>query len=393
MPASKPAKRPAPNHARVLRLVGLSALLLGGCQPPPGGWGGQDGKKPDGPAEEQATPVVVVPVAKGEIEASIAVSSTIEAERQVTVHAEATGRIVKLDIEEGEDVKEGQLLARVKYDAQSSGLERADSTLAKAEADLERLKQLFARGAASQEEVDNMEMTVRNARIDRADRNRDVTNTRVRAPFSGTLTERVVNEGAFVTSGQQLFSIVDFDTLVARVYVPEKELDRIGVGQEAQIVGKAAKGRKGMGTVARIAPVVDAATGTVKVTITLPTELSGAQGFLPGMYAEVTLTTERRGDVVLVPKPALVRDEDQTYVFVVDGDRATRRLIELGLSDENRVQALSGVKPGDNIIIAGQAGLKDGALVELVDASGHGVDVESGGDGRAGRRRCRRREA
>lgn len=373
-----PIDSKSPARARVVRLASLAALVvlplgLSACQPPPGGWGGQGEQGPVEEPEEQATPVVVASVGSGDIEASISVSSTIEAERHVTVHAEATGRIVKLGVEEGEGVKEGQLLARVKYDAQSSGLERAESSLERAQSDFDRIKTLYDRGVASKEELDNAEMTLRNARLDRSDRSRDVKNTRVKAPFAGTLTERLVSEGSFVTSGQQLFSITDFDTLVARVYVPEKELDRISVGQPASVVGKAAKGRKGIGNVQRIAPIVDAATGTVKVTVSLPKEVSQPAGFLPGMYAEVTMTTETRKDVMLVPKPALVRDEDQAYVFVVEGDRAKRKLVELGLTGDAMVEAVSGVSVGDTIILAGQAGLKDGALVKVVDPSGNAV--------------------
>lgn len=389
----------APNHHRPSRRISRTALIdrlgsigaapllalaLTACGPPGGGggWGRGGGEQAPGPVEEQASPVVVIPVSKGHIDASISMSSTIEAERQVSVHAEATGRIVKLEVEEGEQVKEGQLLARVKYDAQSSLLQRAETSLEKSEIDYQRMKELYDRGAASKEELDNVELALRQARLDRQDRSREVKNTRVKAPFAGTLTERLVAEGGFVTSGQQLFSITDFDTLVARVYVPEKELDRIRVGQIAQVVGKAAQGRSGEGTVARIAPIVDASTGTVKVTITLPPELAGKEGFLPGMYAEVTLTTETRKDVTLVPKPALVRDEDQTYVFVVDGDRATRRVLEVGLSDDKSVEVLSGVQAGETIIVAGQAGLKDGALVEVVDPTAASVAGSAEGDGK-----------
>jgi membrane fusion protein (multidrug efflux system) len=354
-------------------------LLVGalGCEFRPPGVGGDDAPAE---VEERATPVVVAPVGRGAIAASISVSSTIEAERQVSVHAEATGQIIELSVEEGRDVQAGELLARIKYEAQSNLLERASTSLEKAEADLARIQALFSRGAASKEELDNAELAARNARIDAKDRTRDVKNTRVRAPFDGTVTERLVAQGSFVTSGQKLFSVTDFGTLVARVYIPEKELDRIRVGQSADVVGKAAQGRRGVGSVQRIAPIVDAATGTVKVTIALPPELAGMDGFLPGMYAEVTLTTERRENVVLVPKPALVREDEQTYVFVVEGDRAVRRPLTVGLADDTQIEALSGVEAGEAIVLSGQAGLKDGALVERVDAVGRPAD---GGPGPA----------
>jgi RND family efflux transporter MFP subunit len=326
--------------------------------------------------EEIATPVVTARVGRGSISARIRATSTIEAERMVTVHAETTGRITALSFEEGDRVKEGQVLARIRQDLQRSGLDRASTSLTKAERDLATVRQLHARGVASQQELDQAELAYETATLDVADRKRDVGNTRVQAPFPGTVTERFVSEGAFVATGAQVLSIVDFDTLVARVFVPEKELDRLRVGQVAEIAGKAAQGRRGTGTLVRIAPVVDATTGTVKVTIALPAALVGGEaGFLPGMYAEVTLTTETRPAATLVPKPALVYDEEQPYVFVVDGDRVRRVKVELGLTDRDHAEVVSGALLGEEIVLAGHAGLKDGGLVTRVDE--HGKPVEA----------------
>jgi membrane fusion protein (multidrug efflux system) len=362
------------------RLIFLAALGIGsaGCDAK---WGAPP---PVEEQEERATPVVVTEVERSTIEASISSASSIEAELQVLVHAESTGRVSSIGFEEGDRVEAGARLAQVRRDAQSTNLERASTQLNKAKHDWERVRDLHARGAASKEEVDNAKNLYQTAQLDRRDRKRDLSNTRVIAPFAGTITERFVSEGAFVNSGQQLFSITDFSTLVARVYVPEKELDRIRVGQLAQVVGKAAAGRKGEGKVTRIAPIVDAATGTVKVTVSLPAEAAGgAKGFLPGMYAEVVLTTEERRDVPVLPKPALIREEEQTFVFVLEGNRAKRVLIETGLADEDFVEILSGVELGAEVILAGQSGLDDGALIQRVDLSGEpvgGSETQGGSD-------------
>jgi hypothetical protein len=91
------------------------------------------------------------------------------------------------------------------------------------------------------------------------------------------------------------------------------------------------------------------------------------------MYAEVTLTTERHEDVPLVPKPALVHEDEQTFVFVADGDRAERVLIETGLADDDFVEVTGGLETGARIIVAGQTGLKDGGLIVEVDAKGQPV--------------------
>ncbi|MCB9751409.1 MAG: efflux RND transporter periplasmic adaptor subunit [Myxococcales bacterium] len=350
----------------------MAIVVASGCDARAGD-GRKGGRKDTDAAEveEQATPVVAGAVTRGAITNTIAIASTIEAEQQVTVHAESTGRIVSLKAEEGAEVKEGARLAQIKYDTQTSALDRANTSLSKATEDYDRSKRLFDSGAIGREELENAKNALDMAKLDVRDRRREMRNTKVIAPFSGTIVERQVAEGAFVTSGAALLTITDFNTLVARVYVPEKELDRLAVGQEAEIIGKAAKGRKATGKIERIAPIVDASTGTVKVTISLPRESVGPGGFLPGMYAEVTLTTDHHEDVPLVPKSAVIYDEDQAYVFVIDGERVKRVRVEIGLSDAEFVELSSGPAPGEPIAIAGQAGLKDGSLITLVDYQGN----------------------
>lgn len=348
-------------------LLATVALMLG-CQASAGGV--EKKKASEAEVVEQPSPVVVGAVERGAITATISAASTIEAERQVNINAESTGRLVDLSVEEGDTVKSGQVLARIRFDAQASSLVRANTSLAKAQTDFERVEQLYNEKVLGYEEYQKARNAVDIAELDQRDRAREMKNTKVTAPFSGTITQRLVTEGGFVSSGAQLLQVTDFDTLVARVFVPEKELDRIRVGQEALVIGKAAKGRKGAGKVERISPIVDAGTGTVKMTIALPPELAGSQGFLPGMYAEVTLTVDHRVDVALVPKGAIIRDEEQTFVFVPEGDKVRRVRVELGLQDAERVEIVSGVEAGDAVIVAGHTGLKDGAKIVRVDMQG-----------------------
>jgi membrane fusion protein (multidrug efflux system) len=366
----------SPRHL-VRAAVGLLTITLtitlGGCDPGMFGKNGEDAGAMQEP-EERPTPVLIATLERGTIQGQIRAASTIEAELQVTVHAESVGRITSLVLEEGDTIEAGQVLARIRREAQSLGVERAETNLADAERELARVEALFRQGIASQSELDQARTRVDTASLDKRDRRRDLSNTVIVAPFTGVLTRRFVDEGAFVANGAQVFEITDFSTLVARVYVPERELDRIAVGQPAQIVGKAAKNRQGTGSVRRIAPVVDATTGTVKVTIALPTELAGgSNGFLPGMYAEVTLTTERHENVPLVPKPALIHEDEQTFVFIADGDRARRVLIQTGLADDDFVEVIGGIDVGARIIVAGQTGLKDGGLLLEVDTKGQPV--------------------
>ena len=356
----------------------LALALAGGCDARAARDGKDDEKQDE--KKEQPTPVVVGVVERGSIVSTISTASTIEAERQVTIHAESTGRLVDLTVEEGDTVKKGQVIARIRFDAQTNSLVRANTSLDKARVDFNRAEKLYNDRVIGEEEFLKARNALEVAELDLSDRSREMRNTKVTAPFDGTITQRKVTAGAFVNNGAELLTIVDFSTLVARVFVPEKQLDRIQVGQGAEVVGKAARGRRGEGKVLRIAPTIDASTGTVKVTVSMPPAATAAQSFLPGMYAEVTLTTDSRSDVLLVPKAAVVRDEEQTYLFTLAGDAATgftgkRVRVETGLTDPERIEIVKGLGAGEPVILAGQTGLKDGAKVVRVDAQGKPIDA------------------
>ena len=184
----------------------------------------------------------------------------------------------------------------------------------------------------------------------------------MRAPISGAVTQRLVNLGDQVQIGQHLFDIVDFDSMVARIYVPEKYLESLRRGLPARLPPSSGGGGEYSCAVKRIAPVVDPRTGTVKVTI----GVGGQPGLRPGMYVDVELVTATNPDAVLVPKRALVYDDDQIFVYRLKDERRVERVfVEAALTDKYFIEPLEGLDAGDQVVVAGQAGLKDDALVRL----------------------------
>jgi len=149
---------------RPTTLAALALVLLAGCGDGPSVFA-KDAKA-DENETERATPVVTTTVKTGPIAARLTAASTIEAERMVTVHAESTGRIVALAFEEGDALKEGALLGRIKSDMQSSGLDRASTGLEKAKADLDTVEALYARNVASKQELDTAVGALRVAEAD-----------------------------------------------------------------------------------------------------------------------------------------------------------------------------------------------------------------------------------
>jgi membrane fusion protein (multidrug efflux system) len=203
---------------------------------------------------------------------------------------------------------------------------------------------------------------VERAEIALDDARRALGFTAVRAPIAGVVTERRVNLGDHVTINQPLFEIVDFDSIVARIYVPEKDLSQLRRGQPARLRADALGRLTFKGSLDRISPVVDPKTGTVKVTVATPRQ----EGLRPGMYVDVELVTAVHDDALLVPKRALVYDNDQAYLFRLKEGRVVERVaVATALENAEFVEPRGGLNPGDQVVVAGQSGLKDGGKVRL----------------------------
>lgn len=321
---------------------------------------GKDGKKDD-EDEETAVPVEVTSLGRGEIESVLRSTTNLEAESSVKVYSQAARLVQELLVEEGDHVEKDQVLLRLLDDEQRSALAKIKSQHEKESREYERQKRLFMKELISEELFNNATYEMDQLAISMEDAERELSYAEVRAPFSGTITGRLVNLGDQVTVGQHLFDLVDFDSIVARIYVPEKDLPRLKVGQTAWVTTQSGE-QATRGRVQRISPIVDPQTGTVKVTIAF----SGRGDVRPGMYVDVNLITEIHHDALLVPKRALVYDQDQIFVYRLGEERRVERLlIESILEDRENVEPTGGLEEGDEIVIAGQAGLKDNALVRL----------------------------
>lgn len=323
--------------------------------------------------EDEAVPVEIVELERGQIESILRFSTNLEAESEVQVFAEAARKVTQLLVEEGDLVRKGQVLIRLQSEAQQTELARVKSQLENARLEYKRQTNLFEQQLISVDEYNEVSYQLEQLELSLQDAERELGYTQVRAPISGTITERFVNIGDHITMNQHLFDIIDFDSIVARIYVPEKELSRMRVGQDARIIAEAAGADDRRGAVDRIAPRVDPRSGTVKVTVAIPP----SEGLLPGMYVTVELITEVHDDALLVPKKALVYDADQLFIFrLLEDDTVERLLIQATLEDRDNIEPTGILEDEDRIVVAGQASLKDGSKVRVVGAAAAAEPVE-----------------
>jgi membrane fusion protein (multidrug efflux system) len=310
--------------------------------------------------------VEVAVLEHGAMEAVLKASANLEAESQVTVVSEAARRVQAILVEEGDLVMKGQLLLRLQDDEQRSQVARVKSQLDKAQREFDRQTGLHGRGLATDAALNDATFELDQQRIGFEDAKRELSYTEVRAPIDGTVTSRQVNIGNQVQVGQALFELIDFESLVARVFIPEKNLREVAVGQKARVHASAVNVAPYEGTILRIAPVVDPRSGTVKVTVAV----GGKPGLRPGLYVDVELITAVNPTALCLPKRALIYDNDQIFAFKLGQDRLVEKLQVIPrLANREFVEPVSGFAQGDSVVIAGQAALKNGARVELVQTT------------------------
>ncbi len=365
------------------RLVPLMIVALGAAcacsskgEGRPGRGGGDAGAAP-------AAPVEVVTLARGPIADGIEGSGTVEATRRATVRARVGGVVRALKVEEGDAVEAGAPLAEIERPGFDSLVAQARADLAKAQADLEAAERLSAQGLLPTADRDEAKHAVGRARgaLERQKAERGLG--AVTAPLAGVVVARQVEPGEAISAGAPLFEVADLSALEVNLPVPERHLARLRVGAPAEITAEGLGETEGRGQVARVAPTVDARTGTVKVTVELG---DGAVGegvrLRPGMFVRARVVLDARPDAVLVPKRAVVYEDDRPFVFVVEDGVARRRALTTGYADREHVEARAGVSAGATVVVFGHRGLEDGAKVQVVAPP---AAADAGADGgRAG---------
>lgn len=178
-----------------------------------------------------------------------------------------------------------------------------------------------------------------------------LANTIVRAPISGYVTSTNVTVGEMVQAGSPMVTIINTNSMDIKLKVTESVVSTIVPGAQAQISVKSAGIENIEGNVATVSPSKDSVTGLFEVTINVP----NADGVLKGgMFADVTIVTEKYDDMLCVPTKAIITENDKSYIYVANGGNAVKKEVTLGVSDEENTQILTGVAEGESVVVKGK---------------------------------------
>lgn len=341
---------------------------------------------------EKAVPVHVERVKLDDLRREVTLSGHIECEREAKVVSKVVGRLEVLKVAECDVVKRGDVIAVVDHDALDAQVERDRAALAVAEAGLyqarvalevsarekTRMENLLKGGAANERAADKARAAhalaeaakaladagVRQAEAELRQAEVDAEEATIKAPFDGVVCQKLLDVGNLVGPQAPIVSIVAVQTVRAFVDVSETYIRHVTPGETAvEVATDAYPGSKFSGSVHRIHTRLDRRTRTAKVEVKVPNE---DRLLKPGMFARVTLVIEERRGVPVVPAPALVREGDRSYVFVLSSNVAQKRRVKLGMWAGAKVEVCEGLKTGDRLVVRGQHDLVDGTQVEVV---------------------------
>ena len=333
-------------------------LLLTACQP-----GEEDGSKED----EEETPPVPVETSnptRGDVYAVYSGTAPIEAFAEADVIAKVEGVVREILFEEGNEVTEDQILARLDGDRLRLELNESRARLNKMRRDFERNKELREKGLLSEGDFEKLRFDLEALEASFNLASLELDYTQIRAPIGGVVSERYVKIGTTIRVGDPAFRITSLDPLVAYMHVPEREYRQIRSGQPVAIDIDALAGEHIVAAVTRISPVVDPQTGTFKITIEIRDE---ERRIKPGMFGRMSIVYDVHENVLQIPRSAVIEDRGNETVFVVEEGEAVRRVVQTGYGSDGMVEITDGLTDADEVITVGQVGLKPGAKVKVIE--------------------------
>lgn len=351
---------PSLSPLRAVALLLASTLLLAACK---GGNGDAEAKGPDGADKgPEAVPVEVEAASRRAIAASYTGTAPLEPRAESQVVAKTSGVALQVLVEEGDVVRAGQVLARLDPDRAALQAAQSAAQMRKLEANFRRSQQLAEQQLVSAADFDQLRYDLENARAANRLANLELSYASVKAPISGVIAQRSIKPGNFVQINTPIFRIVDNSRLEATLNVPERELATLEAGQPVKLQVDALPGRTFDGTVDRVAPVVDAGSGTFRVIAAF----DGVDLLQPGMFGRIRIDYDQRADALVIPRAALLEGETDSAVYVVRDGKAVRVPVKLGYIDGAYAEVADGLEAGERVVTAGKVALRDGSAVQVI---------------------------
>ena len=364
-------------RGKAVTVWGLVVLLAGALVAASCGGNGEAREQGIGDSVVSLGPENIAVADSTRLETGPIVSGSLMPDREADIRSQVTGTVLEVRVEPGDQVTRGQVLVRIQSDniretylSSQSAVRSADAALQVATRNRERAEQLAEAGAIAERELEtarwdvtNSEAALADARARLANAERQLNNTEIRAPFSGSVSERPADVGDVVQAGTAIVTVVDPSSMRLEASVPAEQLKDVRIGAPVNFTVSGFTGQVFTGTVDRVNPSVDPATRQVKIYARIP---NTGRSLVAGLFAEGRVASTTRGGIV-VPKAAVDARGLRPVVTLLKHGRIQRVEVELGLDDTatERVEVLRGVAKGDTLLLGPAQGIPQGTAARV----------------------------
>lgn len=308
--------------------------------------------------------VNVITVSRENIDTDYSANGTFLPKQEMNQSSEIAGRIVNVLVKEGSRVSAGQTLATIKKDAIEVDVAQAQNNLQNAIIDNQRYENAFKTGGVTKQQVDNSRLQLKNAQAAVRAQGVRVNDASIRAGISGTINKKMVEPGTVVSIGTSMFEIVNINSLKLSVLVDESQVGRIALGQEVPINVNVLPEDSFSGRITFIAPKSDAS-----LNFPVEIEVQNKGNLKAGMYATALFKTNHGAEtqnMLTVPAEAFVNGVSSGQLFIVSNGTAKLIKVQTGKVYGDKVQILSGLNGGEQVITSGQINLDNGSKINIV---------------------------
>lgn len=311
-------------------------------------------------------PVEVYEAKRDIITREITLAGLVEAEISAMVIPEIAGgkKVIRIPVKVGDTVKKGTILAYLDSESTALSYEIAKASYLDAEKNFERNKALFEAGAISQSQFEQVELGYLQAKNTYELRRIELSSYSVKSPINGVVSAINITEGSLATAQSPLAVISKIDKVVMKLNINEKEVKNITSGQEVIVKIPNMGDKEFIGRIKSIAPTMDMQIRSFPLEIEIDNKNLEIQ---PGTFAKASMNVETRNDVVVIPSQAIITRGNKGKVFIVENEIAQSVDVEIGLQNNLFSEILSGISPGDKVIVRGNDNVIVGDPIRIVE--------------------------
>lgn len=304
--------------------------------------------------------VSVAPAAEETVSDNLSIIGTVESNNDVMVISETQGKTLKVFIKTGDRVSEGAPIALIDDELKQAAFMTAKVNLEKARKDLQRIEALYKEKNVSDSDLENARLGATAAEAQYIAANRQLNDTKIKAPISGLIADKYINQGTMVAPGTPVANIIDISKLKVRINIPEKEVFKIRTGDVVSLKTDVYPGINFKGKIETISSKADNAH-TYPVEVMVSNDSSNP--LKAGMFMQADFTNLGKRQTLTIPRTAIISSIKDPRIYVVENGIARIRNIVAGKEADNKIEVLGGLRAGEKVVVNGQNNLSDNMKV------------------------------